>query len=144
MINVLAVENHQPTASLIYSALSQRERYHLAIVESGYTALEAIGLKKFDVIIIDKNLSYMNGAKTAQTLRDRLKGGYPPFVITAPFFTKDDVEEFLPTGVFDFWERPVGIQRIRLTVDTIARGWKSDRDNLASYKEFLERNGKKQ
>lgn len=144
MINILAVENDRQTASLIYSALSQREKYHLAIVESGYTALEAIGQKQFDVIIIDRDLSYMNGAKTALTIRERINDDYPPFVITAPFFTKDDVEEFLPSGVFDFWERPVSIQRIRLTVDMIARGWKSQRDNLVSYREFLERNGKKQ
>lgn len=142
MINILAVENEQQTASLIYSALSQREKYHLAIVESGYTALEAIELKQFDVIIIDRDLSYMNGAKTARKIRARVGRENAPFVITAPFFTKDDVEEFLPFGVFDFWERPVSIQRIRLTVDMIAKGWKGPRDNLVSYKEFLDRNGK--
>ena len=57
MINILAVENDQQTASMIYSALSQREKYHLAVVESGYTALEAIIQKKFGVIIIDRDLS---------------------------------------------------------------------------------------
>ena len=142
MINILAVENDQQTASMIYSALSQREKYHLAVVESGYTALEAIIQKKFGVIIIDRDLSYMNGVKTAGKIRERLGSENPPFVITAPFFTRDDVEEFLPFGVFDFWERPVSIQRIRLTVDMIAKSWRSKRDNLVTYREFLDRNGK--
>lgn len=142
MTNILAVENDQQTASMIYSALSQREKYHLAIVESGYTALEAITQKQFDLIIIDRDLSYMNGVKTAGKIREKLGGDKPPFVITAPFFTRDDVEELLPFGVFDFWERPVSIQRIRLTVDMIAKSWKSQRDNLVNYREFLDRNGK--
>ena len=142
MINILAAENDRQTASLIYSALSEREKYHLAIVESGYTALEAIEQKRFDIIIIDRDLSYMNGAKTAKKIRERLGFEFSPFVITAPFFTRDDVEEFLPFGIFDFWERPVGIQRIRLTVDTVARGWRSSKDNLVNYREFLDRNGK--
>ncbi len=142
MINILAVENDQQTASMIYSALSQREKYHLAVVESGYTALEAIAQKQFNIIIIDRDLSYMNGAKTAEKIRERLGDENPPFVITAPFFTRDDVEEFLPFGVFDFWERPVSIQRIRLTVDMIAKSWRSKRDNLVNYREFLDRNGK--
>lgn len=143
MINILAVENDRQTASLIYSALSDREKYHLAIVESGYTALEAVQLKRFDIIIIDRDLSYMNGAKTAKKIREKLGFELSPFVITAPLFTRDDVEEFLPFGIFDFWERPVGIQRIRLTVDTVAKGWKGPNDNLVNYREFLERNGKK-
>ncbi|MDE6724595.1 MAG: response regulator [Ruminiclostridium sp.] len=142
MINILAVENDRQIASLIYNALSEREKFHLAIVESGYTALEAIEQKQFDIIIIERDLSYMNGAKTAKKIRERLGLQSSPFVITAPSFTRDDVEEFLPFGIFDFWERPVGIQRIRLTVDTVARGWRSSRDNLVSYREFLDRNGK--
>ena len=143
MINILAAENDRQTASLIYSALSEREKYHLAVVESGYTALEAIAQKRFDIIIIDRDLSYMNGAKTAQKIRERLGSEISPFVITAPEFSRDDVEEFIPFGVFDFWEIPVSIQRIRLTVNTVAEGWKGQRDNLLNYREFLERNGKK-
>ncbi len=142
MINILAVENDQKTASLIYSALSIKERYHLAVVESGYTALEAVSLKQFNVIIIDRDLSYMNGIKTAQKLRERIGSLGAPIVITAPFFTEDDINEFLPLGIFDFWERPVSIQRIRLTVDMAAKEWKGPRDNLSNYKEFLLRNGK--
>lgn len=143
MINILAAENDRQTASLIYSTLSDKEKYHLAVVESGYTALEAIAQKRFDIIIIDRDLSYMNGAKTAQKIRERLGAELSPFVITAPEFSRDDVEEFIPFGVFDFWEMPVSIQRIRLTVDTVAKGWKGQRDNLLNYREFLERNGKK-
>lgn len=142
MINILAVENDRQTASLIYSALSDKEKYHLAVVESGYRALEAVELKRFNIIIIDRDLSYMNGAKTAKKIREKLGFEFSPFVVTAPFFTRDDVEEFLHLGIFDFWERPVSIQRIRLTVDTVAKGWKGSKDNLANYREFLDRNGK--
>ncbi|MBD5082188.1 MAG: response regulator [Ruminococcaceae bacterium] len=143
MINILAAENDRQTASLIYSALSDKEKYHLAIVESGYTALEAIGQKRFDIIIIERDLSYMNGVVTARKIRERLGSEMSPFVITAPEFSREEVEDFIPYGIFDFWERPVSIQRIRLAVNAVAEGWKGQRDNLLNYREFLERNGKK-
>lgn len=141
MINILAVENNQQIASRIYSALSDRSRYHLAIVESGYTALEAIGLKKFDLIIIDRDLSFLSGYKTALSLRKRLGDDKSPFVIVGYNFTRDEVETFIPTGVFDFWQPTVSAQRIRLTVDTVAQDWRSDSDNLKNYGEYLRRKG---
>lgn len=141
MINILAVENNRQTASRIYSALSDRGRYHLAVVESGYTALEAIGLKAFDLIIIDRDLTFLSGFKTAVSLRKRLGIEMSPFVIVGSNFTRNEVEEFIPTGVFDFWHPTVSAQRIRLTADTVAEGWKSDKDNLKNYEEYLKRKG---
>lgn len=140
MINILAVEQDQQLASVIYYALSDKSRYHLAVVGTGYTALEAIEQKRFDLIIVSKNLSYMNGYKTAVKIRERLGFEASPFVMTAPEFSREEVEEFLPLGVFDFWEMPVSPQRIRLAADMVGRYWKSGRDNLVSYGEFLDRN----
>lgn len=138
MINILAVEHDPKMASLIYYALSDKSLYHLAIVESGYTAMEAIGQKQFDVIIINRDLSYMNGYKTALKLRTVLGKETSPFVITASDFTQREIEEFIPLGVFDFWEMPVSVQRIKLTVD-MAKDWQNDGDNLKSYREFADR-----
>ncbi len=140
MINILAVEQDQQLASVIYYALSDKSCYHLAVVGSGYTALEAIEKKKFDLIIIARDISYMNGFKTATKIRERIGFEVSPFVITAPEFSQEDVEEFLPLGVFDFWEMPVSPQRIRLAADMVGKYWKSGKDNLASYREFLDRN----
>ncbi len=139
MINILAVENNRKAASQIYAALSDKSRYHLAVVESGYTALEAIGQKNFHLIIIDRDLAYMNGLKTAQKIRSILGNETTPFVISAPKLTREEIEYFLPTGVFDFWEAPLSISRIRLTAD-MAEKWRSRNDNILSYAEYLERN----
>ncbi|MCM1054189.1 MAG: response regulator [Bacteroides sp.] len=139
MINILAVENDRRTSSVIYAALSDRSRYHLAIVDSGYTAIEAIELKRFDLIIIDKDLSFFNGLKTARSLRKRLSDGVSPFVIIGDGFDEREAEDFISTGVFDFWEPPLNIQRIRLTVESVAEGWRSPEDNLRDYGEYLER-----
>lgn len=139
MINILAVENNRKVASQIYAALSDKSRYHLAVVESGYTAMEAIGQKHFHLIIIGRDLAYMNGLKTAQKIRSILGNDTTPFVISAPQLSREEIEEFLPTGVFDIWEAPLSIQRIRLTAD-MAADWRSKNDNLLSYEEYLERN----
>ena len=140
MINILAVEKNQKTASLIYSALSDRSRYHLAIVESGYTALEAITQKNFDLIIIDRDLTFLSGIKTAINLRKKLTFDISPFIITCNnTLTEEEAENFIRTGVFDFWEPPFSVQRIKLTADSIAQSWSSPKDNLKSYKEYLER-----
>lgn len=142
LINILAVENNQKTVSLIYSALSDQSRYHLAVVESGYTAIEAIGLKKFELIIIDRDLNFLSGIKTAKSLRKRLSFNISPFVVTCGNkLTVPEGEEFIKTGVFDFWEPPLNIQRIKLTVDSVAEGWRSPKDNLKNYSEYLDRLG---
>lgn len=139
MINILAVENDRLNASQIYSALSDRSRYHLAICELGYTALEAVSQKRFDLIIIARDLPYLSGFKTAQTIRRRIGMNVSPFIITAPSFNRDDVEEFISTGVFDFWEEPLRTQRIRLAADSSPQ-WQGTQDNLLNYKEYLQRN----
>ena len=139
MINILAVEYDRRNASQIYAALSDRSRYHLAICESGYTALEAVGQKRFDLIIIDRDLPYLNGLKTARTIRRRIGMDVSPFVIIAPSFDRDEIETFITTGVFDFWEQPLRTPRIKLTADC-APQWQGVRDNLQSYAEYLVRN----
>lgn len=142
MINILAVENDQKKASVIYSALSDRSRYHLAIVDSGYTAIEAIGQKKFDLIIIERDLSFMNGLKTARSLRKRLSGFLPPFVVIGGELEEEEAEAFISTGVFDFWTSPLSIQRIRLTIESVAAEWRSPNDNIKNYGEYLDRLGR--
>lgn len=142
MINILAVENDQKKASVIYSALSDRSRYHLAIVDSGYTAIEAIGQKKFDLIIIERDLSFMNGLKTARSLRKRLPGFLPPFVVISGELEEEEAEAFISTGVFDFWTSPLSIQRIRLTIESVAAEWRSANDNIKNYGEYLDRLGR--
>ncbi|MCM1298569.1 MAG: response regulator, partial [[Eubacterium] siraeum] len=106
MINILAVENNRKISTQIYAALSDKSRYHLAVVESGYTALEAIGQKRFHLIIIGRDLAYMSGLKTAQKIRSILGDETPPFVICAAQFSREEIEDFLPTGIFDVLESP--------------------------------------
>ena len=139
MINILAVENDSYNASQIYSALSDKSRYHLAICESGYTALEAVGQKEFDMIIIARDLPYLNGLKTAQHIRRRIGMEVSPFIITAPSFEREEIEDFISTGVFDFWETPLRPQRIKLAADSSPQ-WQGTQDNLQNYKEYLGRN----
>lgn len=140
MINVLAVIKNQKLESQMYAALSDGSRYHLAVVDSGFTALEAIGQKRFHLIVIARDLTYMNGMKTAEKIRNIMGVEEPPpFAIAAPRFTREEIEDFLTVGVFDFWESPLSLQRIRLTVDMAAK-WRSRNDNLLSYGEYLERN----
>lgn len=139
MINILAVENDNKNASQIYSTLSDRSRYHLAICESGYTALEAVGQKKFDLIIIARDLPYLSGLKTARTIRRRIGMAVSPFIITAPYFSREDIDRFIETGVFDFWEYPLSAQRIRLAADSMPQ-WAGVQDNLQNYKEYAMRN----
>lgn len=79
--------------------------------------------------------------KTAVNLRKKLGYDVSPFVVTCNNLTDEEAEEFIRTGVFDFWETPISVQRIRLTVDCVAEGWRSDKDNLKSYKEYSERVG---
>ena len=140
MINILAVENDSMNASQIYSALSDRRRYHLAICESGYTALEAVGQKTFDLIIIARDLPYLSGLKTARTIRKRIGMDVSPFIITAPSFEREEINEFIPTGVFDFWEQPLRTPRIKLAADSAPK-WQGTADNLQNFKEYLQRNG---
>lgn len=140
MINILAVENDRFNASQIYSTLSDKSRYHLAICESGYTALEAVEQKRFDMIIIDRDLPYLNGLKTARHIRRKIGIHVSPFIIIAPSFEMEEVNEFISTGVFDFWETPLRPQRIKLAVDS-APQWQGEQDNLRNYKEYLARNG---
>ena len=135
MYNILLAECYPQLAESFRSALADRSRYNLVVVDSGYTALEAVDLKRFDLIIIENDLPYLSGLKTARNLRKKLT-----FVIVVPSLERETVEDYFGCGVADFLTIPLRALKIQSVVERILTTWKSDKDNLRNYDHMLKNN----
>ena len=140
MYNILLAECYPQLAESFRSALADRSRYNLVVVDSGYTALEAVDLKRFDLIIIENDLPYLSGLKTARNLRKKLTFDISPFVIVVPSLEREAVEDYFGCGVADFLTIPLRALKIQSVVERILTTWKSDKDNLRNYDHMLKNN----
>lgn len=133
MYNILVVECYDYLADTFRNALSNNEDYNVVIVESGYTALEAVDLKRFHLIIIENDLPYLSGVKTARNLRRKLSYDVSPFVVVTPSLNRETVEDYFSSGIADFLTVPLRIATIQNVVKKVLTTWKSAADNIKSF-----------
>ena len=133
MYNILVVECYDYLADTFRAALSNNENYNVVVVESGYTALEAVDLKRFHLIIIENDLPYLSGVKTARNLRKKLTYDISPFIVVTPSLSRETVEDYFGSGVADFLTVPLRVPTIQNVVKNVLDTWKSDADNIKSF-----------
>ena len=136
MYNILAVECYMNVSDIINQALSDATQYNVVIVDSGYTALEAIKLKRFDMAFIENDLPYLSGLKTARALRRYIGFERTPFVILVPELDEALISEYAGSGVADFIEIPLKSSRIKTSAEAILKNWKTPNDNIKNYIDF--------
>lgn len=139
MYNILLVESYDYLAENFRAALSNRELYNLVVVESGYTALEAVDLKHFDLIIIENDLPYLSGVKTARNLRKKLSYESTPFIAVVPSTNREMVEDYFGSGVADFLTIPLHTLAIQKTVENVLTKWKGPVNNLKNYEQMMKK-----
>lgn len=143
MKNILLVDCEQFDVDIISDALADESRYKLAVCNSGFTAYEAIDIKRFDLIIIAEELPYLSGLKTARGIRKKIGFEVSPFAIITSRITEAVVNEFTSVGVAGFIDRPIRQIKVAGVANRILNTWKTPNDNYKSYidyqKKLLER-----
>lgn len=95
-------------------ALLRDEGYEIEAVASGEECLEQIGLRSFDLILLDVWLKKMDGLETLERIQQR--DGAPLAVMISGHGNIETAVRATKLGAFDFIEKPLSLEKIVLVV----------------------------
>ena len=96
-----------------------RDRYEVAVAESGEEALRRIGDEPFDAILLDLVMPGIDGL----TVLERVKGQRPetPVVIVTATRTLKTAVTAIKLGAFDYIEKPFDLDELRIVLANATR-----------------------
>ncbi len=94
-----------------------KEDIEIDEVTDGFEALELLGKKKYNLILLDINLPIINGLDILKKLRDMGKNRETAVIILSALGMKkykDKAEEF---GVKEYLEKPVDLKSLKMKIE---------------------------
>ena len=98
---------------MVMSRLLAHLGWEVETARNGLEALEAVGRRRFDVILMDCQMPVMDGFRAAEEIRKRERGWRVPILgVTAAAFPEDR-ERCLRSGMDGFLPKPVSMDELR-------------------------------
>ena len=138
MSTILAVSGNPKELEAIRSTFDGKG-YSIVSCDNGITAIEAVKIKPFDLMIITQNMEYMDGGSTLRQIRRIRDSDYCPTIMLMNNMDKSTLENYMSLGVADFVKLPINPVDLRTKGDFILESWKNHTDNLRDYEDFAER-----
>jgi len=114
--SILVVEDEKIQQALLQRYLGKRG-YGITVAEDGIDALLYLGRQKFDLILLDINMPYMNGLKFME-IKAKIKYETPVIVLTGRM-DSDFKTMVLNMGAADFIKKPFEMNSLLMTVEAI-------------------------
>jgi CheY-like chemotaxis protein len=118
-LSLLLVEDNVLNQKLIFLHLS-KFGFSIDVANNGLEALEKIGEKKYDVVLMDLMMPVMDGMEATIKIREKesLNGKHTPIVgLTANTFDADR-EKCLAIGMDEFMAKPFDVEEFkRILID---------------------------
>ena len=122
---ILLAEDDTVSRNMVTILLKQRN-FEVIAVENGLEAVAAFQNNKFDVILMDVNMPYMDGYSATAVIRSKetqLNYRTPIIAMTA-YALKGDRERCLEVGMDDYISKPISLHQ---TMDIIERYVKAEK-----------------
>lgn len=113
---VLVVDDEPGIRELLAQILVD-EGYTVATVATGEEALGALSREIFDVVLLDVQLPGLNGLEILRQLK--ASGNRVPVVMISGHATVEQAVEAVREGAADFLEKPLGLERVLVTVGNV-------------------------
>lgn len=113
---VLVVDDEPGIRELLAQILVD-EGYTVATVATGEEALGALSREIFDVVLLDVQLPGLNGLEILRQLK--ASGNRVPVVMISGHATVEQAAEAVREGAADFLEKPLGLERVLVTVGNV-------------------------
>jgi CheY-like chemotaxis protein len=98
----------------IAAALLSRMGCQVDIADSGFSALQQVNQKQYDVVFMDCVMPEMDGFETTAAIRSLAgKLGRVPIVALTASATTEDRDKCLAAGMDDFLTKPIRVERLR-------------------------------
>jgi PAS domain S-box-containing protein len=105
-LRILVVEDNAVNQKVGLAILS-RLGYTADLAANGLRAVEAVGQKKYDLILMDIQMPEMNGIEAAAVIREKLGGETPPMIALTAEALEGDRERFLGLGFENYMSKPL-------------------------------------
>ena len=119
------IEDNEDNQKLTRSFL-QKLGHHVSIVESGHHALEILNDEHFDILLMDVQMSGIDGLETTRRIRSGSVGAHKkdvPIIALTASAMRGDKERCLAAGMNDYLSKPVQLSELQ---EVIARYWVPD------------------
>ena len=100
---VLVVEDNKIN-QLVTRKLLENNHFICEVVDNGYTALELLEEKRFDIILMDINMPKINGFETSKLIRE--KGINTPIIAVTAFDKQEIMEKIEDAQIDDVIVKP--------------------------------------
>ncbi len=121
LLDVLVVEDNATNQRVITHVLKKRG-HQVTAVTTGQAALEAVGHRTFDVILMDVQMPGMDGYETTAAIRanEQTTGTFTPIVAVTADAMADDRDRCLAAGMNAFVAKPLRPDSLLATIERLA------------------------
>jgi CheY-like chemotaxis protein/signal transduction histidine kinase len=106
--NILLVEDDKVNQKIMVLTLKKYVK-SIEVAQNGKEAIEKIGQKKYDLILMDIRMPFMNGYKTTRKIRETEAGTnlHVPIIAVTANALEGDKEKCLDAGMDDYMSKPL-------------------------------------
>jgi class 3 adenylate cyclase len=112
---VLVVDDEQQNRTLLCDSLEARG-YEVQEAENGLQALQKIGVRPPDVILLDLMMPMMDGHEVCRRVRSEAKTAHLPILMITALYERKERLMGIEAGANDFLSKPVDISDVILRV----------------------------
>ena len=135
---ILFVDDERRILSLVEEYLS-RQGYSVTVEDSGLKALELIKEKNFDVVFTDLNMPEFTGINLLTAVKERRPE--TEVIIVTGYGTVESAIEALKLGSYDYIQKPVRLERLKLLIDRIIERRKLEKENILIKRKLKQKYG---
>jgi diguanylate cyclase (GGDEF)-like protein/PAS domain S-box-containing protein len=103
---LLVVDDDEDNRDLLCLRLA-REGYATASAEGGQQALEQVGKRRFDLVLLDITMPDLDGIEVLKLIRQRYTAAELPVIMATGKHQSEDVVEALSAGANDYVTKPI-------------------------------------
>lgn len=134
-LTILLVEDDKGNQILMERMLS-RKGYGVAVANNGNEALQILGTKKFDLVLMDIQMPEMDGIQTTSKIRktEKIAKDHIPIIALTAHALQGDREKFLAAGMDEYLPKPIQADELFHVIEKTAAK-SSEQKILASLEE---------
>src|ERR1700757_4574477 len=135
---LLLVEDKTELRAMLRKAL-ERNGFRVEEAPDGSAAIQKIRAKRYQMVVTDLK---MPGASGLDVLRESKQADSTiPVILLTAFGSVDEAVAAMKEGAFDFIQKPVDLDHLKLLVERATRQQELLRENLLLREEYAERYG---
>ncbi|MCD6262766.1 MAG: sigma-54-dependent Fis family transcriptional regulator [Deltaproteobacteria bacterium] len=133
---ILFVDDEKDVLSIVQEYLSAYQ-YDITVVDSAVKALELASQGDFDVIFTDLKMPDISGLDLLVSIKEKVPAC--EVVIVTGHGSVESAVEALKLGGYDYIQKPIKLERLKVLVDRIAEKKTLERENLVLKNRLKER-----